>query len=489
MKNRVQIRLTLPRLRRRRGRLRIRAAGASILPLCLVQFVDVLGVTIVVTALPSMLSSLRASASSAALVVTGYAMCFGGLLLLGARLGDRYGQRRVLLSGLVGFGFAAVLAASAMSIAALAAARCLQGAAAAVCVPNALRLLIAATPEEGARRRALSAWSATGAAAGASGFVLGGALTQLAGWRAVFWLNVPLAAALALAILTTTPRVARHRRGRLDVAGGVALTSSVMALIWGASRLEQPDQRTFGLLALAISMALLAGFVRIERRSRQPLLSAAAIRHGRLRLGAAAAALNTATTSSIMTLATLYLQDTRGVSPGAAGLSLLPFSLAVVAGSTLAAPVLRRRSAHAAIALGLVTIAAGAALLLAAPTAVWLLPVAVAIAGAGIGLSSVAATSLGTDVPPGLQGTATGVLNTAAQLGSALGVCALVLIATSTRGSPLPLTGTPLAWACAATGALGAAIAISVINRRQDSSPRLRRQPGCDQRPSGASAA
>jgi len=127
--------------------------------------------------------------------------------------------------------------------------------------------------------------------------------------------------------------------------------------------------------------------------------------------------------------------------------------------------MLRRRSAHAAIALGLGAIAAGAGLLLALPTAAWLLPAGVAIAGAGIGLSSVAATSLGTDVPERLQGTATGVLNTAAQLGTALGVSALVLIATSTRHSRLPLTGTPLAWACAGTAALAAATVITVINR------------------------
>lgn len=204
-------------------------------------------------------------------------------------------------------------------------------------VPNALRLLIAATPEPEARRRALAAWSATGAAAGASGFVLGGTLTQLAGWRSLFWLNAPFAVGLAIAILTSAPRTDGHRTGRLDVPGAIAFTSSVIALILGASRLEQPPQRTLGLLALAASIALLAAFLGIERRASNPLIPAAAIRHARLRLGAGAAAANTATTSSMMTLATLYLQDTRRVSPVAAGLSLLPFSLSVVAGAALAA--------------------------------------------------------------------------------------------------------------------------------------------------------
>jgi MFS family permease len=148
-----------------------------------VQFVDVLGVTVVVTALPAMLSGLGAPSSATALVVTAYAMFFGGLLMLAARLGDRYGHRRVLLIGLTDFGLASLLAATATSVLALVAARCLQGAAAALSVPTALRLLLAATPDEDQRRRALAGWSAAGAAAGASGYLVGGVLTNLAGWR------------------------------------------------------------------------------------------------------------------------------------------------------------------------------------------------------------------------------------------------------------------------------------------------------------------
>jgi len=173
----------------------------TITTLCLVQFVDVLGVTVVVTALPSMLSGLGASSSAAPLVVTGYAMFFGGLLMLGARLGDRYGHKRVLLVGLGCFGVASLLAATAGTVAALVAARCLQGAAAALSVPTALRLLLEATPGEDSRRRALAGWSVAGAVAGASGFLLGGLLTDLAGWRIVFWVNIPLAVLLATAVL------------------------------------------------------------------------------------------------------------------------------------------------------------------------------------------------------------------------------------------------------------------------------------------------
>jgi MFS family permease len=436
----------------------------TITTLCLVQFVDVLGVTVVVTALPSMLSGLGASSSAAPLVVTGYAMFFGGLLMLGSRLGDRYGHKRVLIIGLGCFAVASLLAATASAVAALIAARCLQGAAAALSVPTALRLLLEATPREEARRRALAGWSAAGAVAGASGFLLGGVLTDLAGWRAIFWLNLPLAALLAAAVLAGVSRSPEARRGRLDLAGAATLTAGMMAIVGGASLLEHPERRALGMLALGAGAALVALFLRVERRAPQPLLPAAALRHPCLRTATGAAALNTATTSSVMTLATLYVQDVRGASPTAAGLLLVPCSLCVVVGSTAAAPLLRRHAPRVGIAVGLGTIAAGTGLLLALAPLPWLLPVGVGILGAGLGVSSVAANSLGTAVAPTLQGAASGMLNTGAQLGTAVGVSAVLLIAAMTEHTGLPVTGRSLAWACAAAAALTAALA---FRRRQ----------------------
>ncbi len=187
--------------------------------LCLVQFVDVLGVTVVVTALPAMLSDLGAPASAAVPLATGYAMFFGGLLMLGARLGDRHGHRGVLLLGLAGFAAASLVAATAVSVPVLVAARCAQGAAAALSVPTALRLLTAAAPEGAPRRRALAAWSATGAAAGIAGYLVGGLLTGALGWRSVFWMNLPLAAALLLAVRARVPGRAGEPTTGLDVTG------------------------------------------------------------------------------------------------------------------------------------------------------------------------------------------------------------------------------------------------------------------------------
>src|SRR5690349_12158729 len=274
----------------------------TIAVLCLAQFVDVLGVTVVVTALPAMLSGLGAPASAAAPLATGYAMFFGGLLLCGARLGDRFGHRRVLLLGIAVFAAASLLAATASTAPVLVGARCLQGAAAAASVPTALRLLMAAAPDDERRRRALAAWSATGAVAGIGGYLVGGLLTDAAGWRAVFWLNLPLAAVLALAVRAVVPRHPREPASGLDVPGAVLLTGSVMAVVLGAALLGDSlapgsgDQaRTpVGLAAVAVGAVLLLGLVAVERRAATPLLPAAALRNRTLRLRAGAALANTA---------------------------------------------------------------------------------------------------------------------------------------------------------------------------------------------------
>jgi MFS family permease len=170
-----------------------------------------------------------------------------------------------------------------------------------------------------------------------------------------------------------------------------------------------------------------------------------------LREGAAGALLNTLTTSSAITLATLYLQNTRGRSPLAAALMLVPFSVAVIAGAALAAPALARLTPQRLIAVGLAVIGVSDATLIPAAGSTWALPVCVAAGGAGIGLSSVAATRLGTSVPVSRRGAASGIINTAAQLGTALGIAALLLVAAVStgipeRGSPVP----SVAWGAAA---------------------------------------
>jgi MFS family permease len=245
----------------------------AMVSLCLVQFVDVLGVTVVVTALPAMLASLRAPAGAASLISTGYAVFFGGLLMLGARLGDRFGHRRFIMAGLAIFAVAAVLGATASSAATLTAARCLQGAAAAISVPPALRLLTTITDDGPQRRGVIAFWSAAGAAAGASGFVIGEVVTDLLGWRAVFWAHLPLAVALAAAVGRAVPPDGETDRSvRLNLASAAAFTLAVMAFVVATTLLPSRGETAAGAVLLGLPIVLTGLFVVVDRRSAAPLL-------------------------------------------------------------------------------------------------------------------------------------------------------------------------------------------------------------------------
>lgn len=176
----------------------MRRVGVGLL--CLVQFVDVLGVTSVVTALPVILRGIHAGAAATSPIITSYAVFFGAVLVLGARLGDRYGHRRILLIGIAAFGAVSIVGATATGVAQLLVARSVQGVAAALSAPSALRLILHLAPDGPARSRALAAWSGVGAAAGATGFLVGGALTSVLSWAAVFWINAPVAALLIVGV-------------------------------------------------------------------------------------------------------------------------------------------------------------------------------------------------------------------------------------------------------------------------------------------------
>jgi MFS family permease len=459
-----------------------RRVSVAVGSLCLVQFMDVLGVTVVITSLPSMLSDLHAPQSFGSLIATGYAMFFGGLLMLGARLGDRYGHRRTILASLAVFAVGAVVAATASSVVSLTAGRCLQGAAAAASVPSALRLLTTVTPEGPARRRAIAAWSAAGAAAGASGFVVGGIVTDLTSWRFIFWAYLPLTAVLGVIIAVTVPPDLDSDPARsLNLAGSAAFTTAVMAFVVGSTVITRPAERVGSGVLLGGCAVLAWSFVIIDRRAAAPLLPPQLLGVRRLRQGALGGFLNTATTSSVMTLVTLYLQDTLRRSPLEAAATLLPFSLAVIAGSSLSAALQRRLRPAWVIAGGLATIALADFALIPSADSPWAVPLCAAGAGMGIGLSSVAATGLGTDVDLRWRGTASGVINTAAQLGTAVGIAALLLIAAATTGVPAKGTGPPFAaWATGAAVAAAGALRFAVTAGRSSRPSPRRMSPDRD---------
>jgi MFS family permease len=436
------------------------SVGLGVASLCLVQFTDVLGVTVVVTALPRMLVDLHASPAAGSLIASGYAMFFSGLLMLGARLGDRFGHRRVILTGLFMFAVGATLGAAATTVAMLTAARCLQGAAAAGSVPSALRLLTTITSEGAQRRRAVAAWSAAGAAAGASGFVIGGLVTDLANWRFIFWGYLPVALVLAATIWREVPPDRKaDRPPPLPLASSVLFTASVMGFVIATTLLPQKNKGPMGAVLLATVLVLAGAFIVVDRTAKAPLLPRSLLRERPLRQGAIGALLNTLTTSSTITLATLYLQNTRGLTPLTTAGVLLPFSLAVIAGSALAAPTLARYPPQRVIAAGLSAVAICDAALISSAAGAWTVPFTVVAGGVGIGLSSVAATNLGTSVAERDRATAAGVINTSAQLGTALGIAILLVVAAATTGIPEHDTAAPApAWILAAAVSLSAAV-------------------------------
>jgi MFS family permease len=433
--------------------------------LCLVQFVDVAGVTVVVTALPRMLSDLKAPVTDGTLISTAYAMFFGGFLLLGARVGDRIGHRRTISASLVAFALSSGAAALAQSVSVLTLARCGQGVAAAFSVPSSLWLLTGLTADGASRRRAMAAWSATGAAAGASGFVIGGIVTDISSWRVIFYAYVPLAAALAALIAWSVPRDGSTVATSLNVAGAALLTASVMSLVLGVSVLSRPDHLLVGIALCCAAAGLISCFAWVDRRATAPLLPRELRRTLAVRVGAFGSFVNTATTSSVMTVATLYLQQTRHEGPLSAAATLLPFSVAVIVGSAAAPAVLQRFGPSRTLGLGRALISlADASVIVAARASA--LAASVAVAGAGIGLSSVAATTVGMRVGPALRGMASGVVNTAAQLGTAIGVAGLLLVTAAVGGSgSVTAHAFQSAAAVAAAVALASAVVLAVPNK------------------------
>ena len=396
----------------------MRRSTASLALLCVAQFIDVLGVTVAIVALPSIARALDAEPSTSGWVISAYALSFGGLLLAGGRLADLLGRRRVFVGGLLAFALASLACGLATSAAMLIAARVAQGAAAAAVVPAALALLSDTFPGGAQRTRAVAIWTAAAAGGGASGFFLGGVVTGALGWRWVFLLNVPI----ALAAAALAPRLLAESRAK-----------------------------------------------RKRVRLRRALAASAG--------PAAVAAVLTATTGGAAVLATAYLQDVLERSPASAGFVFVPFSLAVVAGSVIGPRIVERAGRTATIALGLAAVAAGLlvpAIASSDSAGLGALLAGLAISGAGLGLASVAATSAGmASAAADEQGLVAGLLNTATQLGTAVGVASLGALAAavtaaadSGTGDKELVTGYHAGWLAAAALAGAGALVAATLSRR-----------------------
>ena len=386
--------------------------------LCVAQFVVVLDVTVVATALPAIDADLGFPPAGASWVITAYTVVLAGLLILGGRAADLAGSRRMFAAGLVVFTLGSAACAAAYGPATLIAARVLQGCGAALLSRAALAALNDLVPAPG-RARALGWWTAAAAGGGAGGWVLGGLIVELAGWRWVFAVNVPL----GLAALALTGRVlptggTTPRRG-LDVAGAALVTTGLAAAVAALTFLGEDAGAVRGWVALGAAGVLLAGFAWHERRTGDPLVPGGLLRRPGVLGGNLTAAAITGSTSPAMITAVLYAQDTLRLSPGRAALLFPAVNVAVIGGSLAGPWIAGRAGPRRALLGGLAAVAAGAALLLTLPSRglpVTTMVAAFAVLGLGLGVASVASTTAGTvTVPAGERGVAAGLLNSTAR--------------------------------------------------------------------------
>lgn len=321
----------------------------ALLLLCMAQFMLILDIAIVNVALPPIAEDLGFSPGNLQLVVTAYALTFGGLLLLGGRLSDLLGRRNAFVWGLGLFTLASLGCGLAPSAAFLVAARAMQGVGGALVAPAALSLLTSIFPEGEERNRALGLWSAVAATGGAAGLLIGGVLTDLAGWRSVFLVTVPLGAIVALASLRVLPEGRPETGGgRLDWAGAATATTGLVALVYGLGRGETEGFGEVSVVALLLSaVVLIAAFVVIELRVREPLVPFGLFRSPTLTGANLATLLLSAVIIGTNFFLTLYLQQVLSFSPLQTGLAFLPQTLAAAVASGVAARLVSRLGVRA----------------------------------------------------------------------------------------------------------------------------------------------
>ncbi|MBT2384910.1 MFS transporter [Streptomyces sp. ISL-11] len=421
-----------------------RSTAAILLIACAAQFMVILDVSIVNVALPAMRDELHLSGAGQQWIVNAYTLGFAGLLLLGGRAADLVGTKRAFLAGLAAFTVASLAGGLATDGTLLIAARAVQGIGGAVLAPATLTLIMTTFTEPAARTRAMGAWSAVMAAGGAAGAVIGGVLTQYAGWRWVLFVNVPIGVALLAAALAYVPATASREGGlrRLDLPGAVSVTAGLTALVYGIISTETHRWGAPVVWApLTAGVLLLAAFLVIESKVAHPLVPLRILRRRSLAAANLVVIGMGAATFAMWFLLSLYFQQILDYSAVQAGLCFLPGSLAIIAGAQLATRIIARTGPRPLLVTGMALSTVGF-LWLSRITAGGtfasdvLAPFVLATFGAGLAMmpATVAATS-GTDRAE--AGLASGLVNTSRQVGGALGLALLATIASHTSAGRL----------------------------------------------------
>jgi EmrB/QacA subfamily drug resistance transporter len=426
-----------------------RGPWVALAVVCTGSLMNVLDTTIVGVALPAIRHDLGFSEVSLAWVVNAYLLAYGGFLLLGGRLGDLFGHRRLFSVGIVVFTLASLACGLAAWRWMLLAARAVEGLGGALASAAALSLVVSLFPEPAGRAKAMGVFGFVSAGGGSIGVLAGGILTGLASWHWIFLVNVPIGAAVWVASLRVLPAAAAHRgAGRLDVRGAALVTGAVLAGVYGVTSAGQAgwaSSRTVAALAAAVVLAV--GFAAAEWRAASPLVPLVLLRVRNLLVASATGVLWTAGMYAMFFLTTLYLQLVLAYSPLQTGLAFLPTNLLMAAVSMgVSARLVARFGIKPPLVTGLLLAAAGLALLGHAPVgghfAADVLPGAVLLGtGAGTALPPLLLAATGA-VAPGDAGLASGIANTSFMLGGALGLAVLASVAT-TRTAHLAAAGQP----------------------------------------------
>lgn len=409
------------------------ARGRAILAVILTaQLMVVLDMSIVNIALPGIQHALGFSATGLSWVVNAYTLVFGGLLLLGARSGDLLGRRRTFLTGVGIFIAASIVGGFATSAGALLGARAAQGVGAALASPTALALLMTMFPAPKDRSRAIGYYTAVSIGGAAIGLIAGGLLTEWISWRWVFFVNVPIAAAVLVGgrlVLPETPR----QKGRFDLTGAITSTAGMSSLVYGfvsAATHGWTAGRT--LVAFVAGVALLVGFVVTELRAEEPITPLRLFADRTRSVAYTARLLLVAAMFGVFFFLTQFLQDVLGYSPIRSGLAFLPLTVCVFAASQLSARVWTQRFApQYVIAGGLLVSFSGLLWLsqLSAGSGYLSLLGPLVLFGTGNGTAFVPLTTAGlAGVAPADAGAASGLVNVTQQVGGSLGLAVLVTV-------------------------------------------------------------
>ena len=429
---------------------RVTAAGAgphrhrrwALVTLCTILFLTFLDNTVVSVTLADVQGDLHAGVASLQWVVNGYALAFASLMLAGGWLGDQYGRKRVMLGGVLVFSLGSVVCALATSATMLVAGRVVMGVGAAASEPGTLSMVRQIYPERRARARALGAWAAVSGLALALGPVVGGTIIGIAGWREIFWFNLAFAALALVAAWLTLEESADPRPGRLDWSGLALGALGLSAAIYGVIAGEDSGYGTWWVLSLfGLAVVCAALFVRVERRSENPVLD---LRFFRSRTFAGANVVAFATYFGVFAIfffVALYLQVIAGFSGYRTALQFLPMTVAMIGTSAVTGPWVARIGPKLPMVLGCVL--AGAGMLVTDAVLgphVGYLPLAggLTLVGLGFGMAVVPVTSsVLTVVPARRSGMAASTTNTSRELGAVFGVAVLGAVVNSRLTSDL----------------------------------------------------